>query len=128
FKKATKKIIDFFLSTGHKQIGFIGGQESIKGESAPIDDLRKKSFQSYLESFSLYDDRFVFVGKLSVEAGYELMKQSIEELGDELPTAFFVISDVMAIGCLRALHESEIAIPERASLIGINDIDRKSVV
>jgi LacI family transcriptional regulator len=50
------------------------------------------------------------------------MKKAITENGDNLPTAFFVGSDAMAIGCLRALHEEKIQVPERVSIIGVNDI------
>lgn len=122
FEKATKKIVDFYLSTNHSEIGFIGGTELLKGQSNPLEDPREKTFRSYMKKHELYDERFVYVGPFSVEDGYQLMKQAIEELGDDLPSAFFISSDVMAIGSLRALHEANIAIPERVSIIGINDI------
>ncbi|MFJ7936127.1 LacI family DNA-binding transcriptional regulator [Sporosarcina sp. NPDC096371] len=122
FEKATKKVIDFFLSTKHEKIGFIGGKELLKGQTEPIQDLREKTFQSYMKEHGLYEERFVYVGSFSVEDGYNLMRQAIEELGEDLPTAFFASSDAIAIGCLRALHEAAIAIPERVSIIGINDV------
>lgn len=122
FEKATKKIIDFFLSTNHRKIGFIGGREKLKGQTEPIVDLREKTFQSYMKENGVYDERFVFVGSFSVDDGYNLMKKAMEELEDDLPTAFFMSSDVMAIGSLRALHEANIAIPDRVSIIGINDM------
>src|SRR5699024_4451371 len=37
-------------------------------------------------------------------------------------TAFVISSDVMAIGSLRALHEYGITVPDRVSLMSINDI------
>ena len=122
FEKATKKIIDYFLSTDHSKIGFIGGRELLKGQKEPLVDLREKTFQSYMKENDLYDERFVYIGSFSVEEGYNLMKQAIEDLGDDLPTAFFTSSDVMAIGSLRALHEADIVIPDRVSIIGINDM------
>lgn len=122
FEKATKKVIDFFLNTNHQAIGFIGGEELIKGQKDPIDDLREKTFRSYMKKHKLYNERFVYMGTFSVDNGYQLMKQAIEELGDDLPSAFFISSDVMAIGSLRALHEANIKIPEQVSIIGINDI------
>jgi len=123
FEKATKTIIDYFISTNHKNIGFVGGTETLKGESEPLEDLREKTFKAYMKERSLYDENFVYVGSsLSVASGYELMKQAIKDLGDQLPTAFVISSDVMAIGSIRALHEAGIAIPERVSVIGINDM------
>lgn len=122
FERATKRIIDYFMSTGHKEIGFIGGRELLKGEVEPLEDLREKIFVSYMRENRMYDDRFVYVGSFSVEDGYQLMARAIKELGDDLPTAFFMSSDVMAIGGLRALHEAGVVVPERVSIIGINDM------
>ncbi|MBT2215985.1 LacI family DNA-binding transcriptional regulator [Virgibacillus dakarensis] len=122
FTKATQKIVDYFMATGHQQIGFIGGREFLKGQTVPLEDLREKAFQSYMKEKGLYDERFVYIGSFSVEDGYHLMKQAIADLGDQLPTAFFTSSDVVAIGSLRALHEAKIAIPDRVSIIGLNDM------
>lgn len=122
FELATKKIIDFFLSTGHTEIGFIGGREHLKGQKNPLEDLREKTYATYMNEKGFYDARYAFVGKFSVDEGYRLMQEAIQTLGDELPTAFFMSSDVMAIGAIRALHENAIPIPERVSLIGINDM------
>lgn len=122
FERATKRIIDYFISTDHKEIGFVGGRELLKGETEPLEDLREKTFVNYMQEKNLYDERFVYVGAFSVEEGYSLMARAIEELGDDLPTAIFMSSDVMAIGSLRALHESDIPVPERVSVIGLNDM------
>lgn len=122
FEKATQKIIDYFISTDHKEIGFIGGLELLKGASEPLEDLREKTFRTYMLEKELYDERFVYVGSFSVDDGYNLMARAIEELGDDLPTAFFTSSDVMAIGSLRALHEANVAVPGRVSVIGLNDM------
>lgn len=122
FEKATKKILDYFLHTGHEKIGFIGGREHVKGKEHSIEDLREKTYISYMMENHLYDERYAFISEFSVESGYQLMEKAITTLGDDLPTAFFVSSDVMAIGVIRALHEANIDIPERVSLIGINDM------
>ena len=64
----------------------------------------------------------MYIGTYSVEDGYRLMKEAIHDFGEELPTAFFTGNDLLAIGALRALHEEKIAVPERVSVIGFNDI------
>ena len=122
FEKATEKIIDYFYETNHKHIGFIGGKVTLDGSSIPLIDGRVKSFKAYMDKLNRLNKNYIYIGSFSVEGGYELMKKAIQTLGDNLPTAFLVGSDAMAIGCIRALHEAYIPIPERVSIISFNDI------
>ena len=64
---------------------------------------------------------FVAVGQFTTESGYQMMEQLIQALGDDLPTAFFMASDAIAVGALRSLQEHQIAVPDRVSLISFND-------
>ena len=50
-----------------------------------------------------------------------MMKKAIHDLGDDLPHAFFISNDPMAIGALKALGEENIAVPDRVSLFSFND-------
>lgn len=50
-----------------------------------------------------------------------MMEQLIQALGDDLPTAFFMASDAIAVGALRSLQEHQIAVPDRVSIISFND-------
>ena len=50
-----------------------------------------------------------------------MMKELIDELGNRLPSAFFMASDALAVGALRALQEASIPVPDRVSLISFND-------
>ncbi len=43
-------------------------------------------------------------------------------LGTDLPHGFIIGNDTMAIGAIHALHEANIEIPGRVSLISFNDI------
>lgn len=122
FEKATKKIIDYLIAKGHEQIGYIGGRETFKDEKTVIEDVREKTFHKYMKEKNLYHKENVFMGRFTVDDGYQLMKQAVAKLGDTLPTAFFAGNDLIAMGCLRALHELKIPVPERVNIIGINDI------
>lgn len=121
-KKAIEKMIDFFIATNHQEIGFIGGREKIKMDTGIIENVRTRRFNSYMKEKDLFSEEFVYLGRYSVDEGYGLMNQAITDLGDKLPTAFVIANDVLAVGCLRALHEAGLAVPERVSIIGINDI------
>lgn len=122
FELATKNVIDHFTEKGHKNIGYIGGTEVFKDKSDYVDDVRGKTFKSYLKKLNLWNEKNVYVGNFSVDDGYSLMKKAISELGEKLPTAFFIANDTMAIGALRALAEAGIKVPDRVNIIGVNDI------
>lgn len=114
-------VLDHFLEKGHEDIGLLVGQEQTADETPLLMDPRQRTFQQYLTAKGLYQERFVAVGEFSTESGYQLMEQLIQALGNELPTAFFIASDALAVGALRALQEHHIAVPDRVSIISFND-------
>ncbi len=122
FEKVTMKVIDHLIEKEHQKIGYIGGRETFKDQTSEIEDSRERAFIKYIKEKELFYENYIYTGQFSVNDGYLLMKQAIEEQQDQLPTAFFVGNDAMAIGCLRALHECEIPVPERVNIIGVNDL------
>ncbi|MFD2706756.1 LacI family DNA-binding transcriptional regulator [Salibacterium lacus] len=122
FERISKMIIDHYVKQGYKEIGFIGGYETFKDTTEPMTDLRERYYRSYMAELGLLQEKFIFVADFSVDSGYQQMEKAIRTLGEELPGAFYVANDPMAVGCLRALHESGLNVPDDVSLIGINDI------
>lgn len=122
FEQAVNSVLDYFCANGYQNIGLIAGQENFGDRSKPIIDKRTTIFENYMNRAGLYKKNHVFTGSFNVASGQELMKKAIETLKDDLPDAFFISNDSMAIGCLRALQEAGISVPERVSLIGFNDI------
>lgn len=122
FYKATENVLQYFLDREHTSIGYIGGKETFKDQTSDIDDPRRVSFERFLLEKGMYDESKVYIGSFSVNDGYRLMKQAIIDHKENLPTAFFVGNDPMAIGALKALHEENIPVPDRVSIIGVNDI------
>jgi LacI family transcriptional regulator len=122
FEKATINVLEYFLKQGHRNIGYIGGRETFKDHTSEIADAREITFDRFLRNKQLFEDSNVYIGTFSVDDGYKMMKQAIIEHKENLPTAFFVGNDPLAIGCLRALHEENISVPDRVSIIGVNDI------
>lgn len=118
FRQSMIRVLDYLLSLGHEKIGYIGGREYVDGERL-IRDERETTFYEYLYVKGLYEPNYVWTGRFTAEDGYRLMKEAVTK---EYPTAFFVASDSMAIGALRALHEAGIRVPEDVSLVGFNDI------
>lgn len=119
FRKAVTRVLDYLLEMGHMEIGYIGGREYVFGDE-PLKDEREATFVEYLTLRNLYKEDFVWTGRFAAEDGYALMMQSLME--EKRPTAYFIASDSMAIGALRALHESGISVPDDISIVGFNDI------
>ena len=121
FYNAVKQVIDFFTGKGFDKIGILSGIEVTTDQEELIQDKRLESYKAYMQEKGIYHEELVFQGSFSAQSGYDLMKEAIETLGDNLPTAFFASSDSLAIGALRALQEAAIPLPERVSLISFND-------
>ena len=121
FYNAVKQVIDFFTGKGFDKIGILSGIEVTTDQEELIQDKRLESYKAYMQEKGIYHEDLVFQGSFSAQSGYDLMKEAIETLGDNLPTAFFASSDSLAIGALRALQEAAIPLPERVSLISFND-------
>ena len=74
-----------------------------------------------MEEFGLpiVEDLFAH-GKITYEMGYRLTKKVLYKQVDF--SAIFAFSDEMAMGAIRALHESGIQVPEDVSVLGFDDI------
>lgn len=123
FKKAMRRNIDYLLEKGHTKIGFIGGEESFSDGTGQWVDPREKVVREYLKRKKLYHEAYFFKGAFRVEDGRRNMLKALETLeGEERPTAFIAANDAIAIGCLKALYEKNVKVPEEVSIIGFNDI------
>lgn len=121
FEKAVLKVIKTLIKDGHKHIGYIGGREYVGETKTPLGERREMIFRDYMTSIGMIDNDEIYIGSFVAESGYQLMKKAVERSKD-LPTAFFIASDSMAIGALRALHEKGVKVPDEVSIIGFNDI------
>jgi LacI family transcriptional regulator len=123
FERATKRALQYLIDTGYKSIGYIGGTERdhLKDKKIISEDKRLITFESFMKAQQLYDPETVYVGEYSMVQGYDLMKKAIES--GRLPEAFFIASDPMAIGALRALQEANLSVPEDVAIIGFDDIE-----
>jgi LacI family transcriptional regulator len=121
--RITKKAIDYFVEKGHQKIGFIGGTYHNPDTNEDEMDIREITFRTYMKELGIHDDRYIFGERhFSVNDGYTVTKKVIEDLKEELPTAFFIASDPIAVGSLQAFNEYNISIPNRVSIISVNNI------
>ncbi|WP_338553062.1 LacI family DNA-binding transcriptional regulator [Paenibacillus sp. KS-LC4] len=118
-RKSVTEVLDYLVDMGHQRIGYIGGHNMVNNKR--VRDEREVTLRDYLIAKNLFHPQYIFTGEnLFSEDGYVQMSRAIES--GELPSAFFIENDSMAVGALRALHEAGIDVPGTVSLVGFNDI------
>ncbi|WP_353855600.1 LacI family DNA-binding transcriptional regulator [Bacillus sp. Bos-x628] len=126
FVKAADRAISHLRSLGFTHLGYIGGKERehyFEG-NAVIEDERQTTFMKRMQEAGNLKMEDIHIGEYSMQQGYDLMKQAIQN--GNLPEAFFIGSDSMAIGAMRALHEAGLRVPSDVSIVSFNDIEAAS--
>ncbi len=124
FEKATNQALDHLMNLGYEKIGYIGGEQAAHGptkEKRLFEDERYKVFHQRMENEGKLTQEHTFIGEFTMTDGYRMMKQSIDK--GNLPDAYFIASDPMAIGALRALQENDIKVPEDVAIMSFDDIE-----
>lgn len=122
FKLGTNKALDYLLELGHQEIGYVGSYKTLDDFKEMSLDNRLKHYTEYMKSKNLYKEENVLnTNAMTTIGGYETIKGFISSCKN-MPTAFFVSTDTIATGVLKALHENNIRVPEDVSIIGFNDL------
>jgi len=66
-----------------------------------------------------FNQNYIYLGKFTADSGYDIMTNIIKN--DELLDSYIVANDSMAIGCLKALNENNIRVPDVVSIISYNN-------
>lgn len=107
---------------GVKRFGFIGGRETVGTHKHAFIDKRELAFRDFLSDLGeAAEPPRIYVGEFGIKTGYVLMQRAIRE--GPLPDAFFIASDYLALGSLRALHEAGIAVPAQVRLMSVNNLE-----
>ena len=107
--QATRHLLDL----GHRNVWHVAGPKGRIGAENRIRGWRETLEAAGIEAPPL---RF---GDWSAQSGHALARQLI---ADKSVTAIFVGNDQMALGVLRAIHESGRAVPDEISVIGFDDV------
>ena len=118
-RAAAKTAVDYLFSMGHEYIGILGGNITNSPTAARRYIGVKESFEEHRIPFD--EERQYVTSHFSIADGYHAM----ERLLDRMPelTAVFAMSDVTAIGAIRAIHDRGLKVPENISVVGFDGID-----
>lgn len=117
--QAAFSAIEYLISLGHEKIGVLGGEMQ---HSNPA----KSRYKGCLEAFKKHGIGFCAETQFAnsyftVEGGYDAMTELLNK--SENLTAVFAMSDVTAIGAIRAAKDKGYRVPEDISVIGYDGIE-----
>lgn len=108
-------MVKHLAARGHSKIALIAGPD----ENYDAEE-RLRGYRDALAQLNPPREEMIFRGEFTEESGCEAGKQ-IVALTDR-PTAVFATNDMMAIGCLFALSEAGISVPNEIAVTGYDDI------
>lgn len=109
---ATQHLIDL----GHKDIAFIGGNDSMSTTAQKVRAFRKVMRANGYE----VRKEWVLHADFTIEAGKLLMNQILEL--PNRPTAVFCVNDFTAVGAVKSATKAGVRIPQDMSIMGFDDI------
>lgn len=116
--KAAACAVEYLLRSGHREIAVLGGNRQLSDISR---DRYKGCVAAFARNGLTFDERRYHTCRFSFQSGYEAMLEALTK--DQPFTAVFAMSDVMAIGAIRAIHERGLRVPEDISVIGYDGLN-----
>lgn len=101
------------IEHGHRNIACIQGVQESVPNKLRIQGFKQAMSAAGLKSYSITGDEF------SVQNGYKETKLLLQL--KEPPTAIFTLSNTIAMGCMKAIKEEGLLIPDDISLITYDD-------
>ena len=114
-RRSVADMIGYLVERGHRRVGYIGGPPELL-----VSGVRLAGFTAAVAEFGLVTGpEYITNGRFTVTGGGAAMKQLLENVD---VTAVMAASDLMAIGAMRRLLASGVAVPDEMSVAGVDDI------
>jgi len=110
------------IKAGHRKVAIITGNMN----SRPAKE-RLIGYEKALEANNIpIENEYIFCGNYKYENAYEITKQILKM--DNRPTAIFVSSNTMILGCIKAFYEQKLDIPGDMAIIGFDKLDVLNII
>lgn len=116
---AAKTVIEYLIQLGHKKIGILGGEMEHSNPAKSRWDGCVEAFNEHNISFDF--DKQCVISYFSIEGGYAAMNELLNKSNDI--SAVFAMSDVTALGAIRAIQDHGLKVPEDISVVGYDGIE-----
>lgn len=121
-----KAAVERLLDAGHREIGIIGGERAAGDDASIGGNTSQMRFAGYCRALrerglDAQGDKHSVMTRYSLQGGYEGAVALLE--ADPQLTAIFAMSDVMAIGAMRAIRDRGLRVPEDISVVGYDGVE-----
>jgi LacI family transcriptional regulator len=108
------------LELGHRRIAYVG-DEFPNAYGFPTSELRYNGYFAALKEHDTpFHSEYVRLGMHGEDTAHKLTGQLLAL--PEPPTAIFAMSDIQALGCILAIREAGLRVPQDISVIGFDDV------
>ena len=108
--------VEYLVNLGHREIGFIGGQENTY-----VNRKRQEGFRIAIRRLLGNETPLIIPSAYQAQEGYEAALVLVNS--GHVPTALMCINDVVAFGVIRCLREHGYRVPEDVSVMGFDDVE-----
>jgi LacI family transcriptional regulator, galactose operon repressor len=108
------------LELGHRRVAYVGDEfPNVYGFRTS--ELRHQGYLSALKEYGVpYRSEYVCLGAHGEDPAHRLTEPLLAL--PEPPTAIFAMSDIQAVGCILAIRQAGLRVPEDISVIGFDDV------
>lgn len=112
----------YLLSQGYRKIAFIGGQYYDLGSSLRLQGVKQEIKNA---GFQL-DEQYIWLGDSTREDGFRMTTKLLDQ--KLLPDAIICANNYIAMGCVDALREKEMKIPDDIAVLAFDDYPFSQII
>jgi LacI family transcriptional regulator len=110
------------VKEGHKKIATITGRMTSEAARDRLEGYKKALHSNNIA----IEEKYIFNGDYKIQSGYMRTKEILEM--EDKPTAIFVSSNMMTLGCIKALNDEKVRVPEDMAIIGFDNLEILNIV
>lgn len=112
------EMVRYLVAQGHRRIMHVAGPEGLIGA-----DRRVQGYRRALAAARIgFDEALLVRADFSASTGRDAMRAWLtRHVGEAMPEAIFCVNDGVAIGCMEALAEVGLRVPDDVSIAGFDD-------
>ena len=120
---AVYKLVNYFKRCGHERIGLIKSSVNTRNFQ-----LREKAFYEVMNGLGIeVNDDYIIDVDSTFDSSYNDFTEHLKRK-PALPTVFFAINDIIAMGCMKALQEEGYIIPDDVSIAAFDNMPMAEMI